>query len=236
MLITATAFQNLFNLRGNTGAWPQHVDLYMYGFLIAHDVKLNKNDPLQIRPGDPKIIMSDVDSELAALLDEELFQEDAAVTNADNSDRPQDTQEEDEEQQQQPKRARREPLAAEDTDSDFSGLDDDDVEDDDEEEEEIQHRYICPPHPGWWMGLCIRCGAARRTRDAAQEGNNANNAAAAAVTTIKHLHHKQALEVGVCWSSLSRAAGAASYWCTFCYSLSIRIMSTVRHADQKCDR
>jgi hypothetical protein len=59
---------------------------------------------------------------------------------------------------------------------------------------------ICPPHPGWWMDMCIRCGAVKpEAADSAAPGG----AAAAAGTTggsgltkIKHLHHRQALEVG----------------------------------------
>jgi len=180
-----------------------------------------------------------VDSELAALLDDELFQEEVAVTNADNGDRPRDT-EEDEEQQQQPKRARREPSGAADTDPDFSGVDDDDEEEEEEDEDEEEEQqpvtgYICPPHPGWWMGLCIRCGLARRTDDAAQQGNNANNAAAP-VTKIKHLHHKQALEVGVCWEQpLKGGRCSIVVMHTFCCSLGIRNMSTARYPGRNCD-
>eukprot|EP00879_Flechtneria_rotunda_P024962 GHRR01026490.1.p1 GENE.GHRR01026490.1~~GHRR01026490.1.p1 ORF type:complete len:248 (+),score=64.58 GHRR01026490.1:163-906(+) len=59
---------------------------------------------------------------------------------------------------------------------------------------------ICPPHPGWWMDMCIRCGAVRTSRDmepAAPTGPAGPGAAGMqpATTLIKHLHHKQALEV-----------------------------------------
>jgi hypothetical protein len=44
------------------------------------------------------------------------------------------------------------------------------------------------------MNMCIRCGAMRPEEDPAQQGTAA--ASKAALTKIKHLHHKQALEVG----------------------------------------
>jgi hypothetical protein len=59
---------------------------------------------------------------------------------------------------------------------------------------------ICPPHPGWWMGLCIRCGKEKpaETGSAPSEGAAAaaGSSRGGGLTKIKHLHHRQALEVG----------------------------------------
>ena len=63
---------------------------------------------------------------------------------------------------------------------------------------EQQQQQVCPPHPGWWMDMCIRCGSKRTPADMdpAQAGSQAGAAAASAkATRIKHLHHRQALEV-----------------------------------------
>lgn len=58
---------------------------------------------------------------------------------------------------------------------------------------------VCPPHPGWWMDMCIRCGAVKSESAhpavaggaAAASSGNGNNG----LTKIRHLHHRQALEV-----------------------------------------
>lgn len=61
-------------------------------------------------------------------------------------------------------------------------------------------QQICPPHPGFCFGMCIRCGAAKPQPDQIPSayGNVATQPveAEAAMTQIKHLHHRQgALEV-----------------------------------------
>ncbi|WIA15963.1 hypothetical protein OEZ85_012704 [Tetradesmus obliquus] len=58
---------------------------------------------------------------------------------------------------------------------------------------------ICPPHPGWWMNMCIRCGAVKQESAAPASAGGAAAAGAgngsSGLTRIKHLHHRQALEV-----------------------------------------
>jgi hypothetical protein len=141
---------------------------------------------------------SSEDSELAAMLDEGLFPEDnikdeteyaevaeagegdgsAAAVAADSSNL-----EDDHPAQQAAKR----PRTAADTS----------VENATNQQQAAE--AICPPHPGWWMNMCIRCGA---TKPEIAEPASAGGATAASggdvssgLTKIKHLHHRQALEV-----------------------------------------
>lgn len=142
---------------------------------------------------------SEVDSELAALLDEELFQE--ADTTAPDAAAAAEGPEQ--HQHQQNKRARLEE-AAEASQEGPDQSDDDDVDEEDDEQQQASAAagFVCPPHPGWWNDLCIRCGALRPSSTLQGTGQRANGPAASAaagaaapVTKIRHLHHKAALEV-----------------------------------------
>lgn len=53
----------------------------------------------------------------------------------------------------------------------------------------------CPPHPGWWGDMCIRCGAARVSAHMDPVRAHAAASTAASATRIRHLHHRSALEV-----------------------------------------
>lgn len=135
------------------------------------------------------------DSELAAFLDEGLFggqkeqasladgaaaQADLQLPEAGNSAQPAEQQAlplDSEDREQQAKRQR----------TDVSASD------------KIAQQ-ICPPHPGYWVGMCIRCGAPKPQQVAAPAASNSSARqqadAAPAMTRIKHLHHKPgALEV-----------------------------------------
>jgi hypothetical protein len=149
---------------------------------------------------------STVDSELAALLDEELFHDDAeGPAPADAPDADAAATAEDHEQQH--KRARwtePESIELDDEDKEFlleMGLDQDSSEPD-EDAAEAEHNdsgdqqaAVCPPHPGWFHDLCIRCGAHKPKAEPGQGGSDAAAAAQGNFTQIKHLHEKKALEV-----------------------------------------
>jgi hypothetical protein len=149
---------------------------------------------------------STVDSELAALLDEELFHDDADGPAA--ADAPEaDAEATAEEHEQQHKRARwtePESIELDDEDKEFlheMGLDQDSSQDDEDAAEAEQtdsgdqQAVVCPPHPGWFHDLCIRCGAHKPKAAPGHAGADAAAASQGNFTKIKHLHHKQALEV-----------------------------------------
>lgn len=162
---------------------------------------------------------SEVDSELAALLDEELFSDgDAAGAEV---QAPHEAAADDPEQQQhkRPRWSSLEPeqIELDDEDKEFLetyGLDQDSSEGDenakqqDSQQDQQQDADTagngCPPHPGWWRGMCIRCAIKKPEEDPAQQGAAAANKAA--LTKIKHLHHKQALEVGLLLGDVARWA------------------------------
>lgn len=173
---------------------------------------------------------SSVDSELAALLDEELFHDDPAEAaeqqeEADMAEAAATAQADHSEQQA--KRARwtqqQQPGASDD------GADS--VEDMSEGSEGVgaavtavaaqQEEYVCPPHPGWWQGLCIRCGAERRADEPEarhQQHAAAHNASRAPRVKIRHLSNKQPLEVCVRgWAQLVVCQhGRLSYFGSVC--------------------
>jgi hypothetical protein len=161
---------------------------------------------------------SSEDSELAAMLDENLFPDDdtdqqeqayeedyvddaadgdgTAAAVAEDSSYPEDEQPE----QQVAKRPR---TLATENNVDALGA---------ASEQQQAAEAICPPHPGWWMNMCMRCGAHKpEETDAAAPGGAADAAGSnggRALTKIKHLHHRQALEVGCrvsampyCWNA-----------------------------------
>jgi hypothetical protein len=152
----------------------------------------------------------EVDSELAALLDEELFSEGDAAAAEVQAPHEAAADEPEQQQHKRPRWSSLEPehIELDDEDKEFletCGFDQDSSEGDDNAEQQGNPRgqqqdadaagYVCPPHPGWWMNMCIRCGAMRPEADPSQQGAAA--ASKATLTKIKHLHHKQALEVGV---------------------------------------
>lgn len=64
----------------------------------------------------------------------------------------------------------------------------------------VPAEQICPPHPGFCFGMCIRCGASKPDPDmvitASATANGNQTGSEPAMTRIKHLHHRQgALEV-----------------------------------------
>jgi hypothetical protein len=65
------------------------------------------------------------------------------------------------------------------------------------EQQQRAKEAICPPHPGWLMDMCIRCGKPKETGSAASGGAAATVGSSVGVglTKIKHLHHRHALEV-----------------------------------------
>lgn len=68
----------------------------------------------------------------------------------------------------------------------------------------VAMRSKCPPHPGWYAGMCIACGAQRTAQDldpATIAGDAKDDSASGATTRIRHLHHRpgQALEVCSWW-------------------------------------
>jgi hypothetical protein len=179
---------------------------------------------------------SSEDSELAAMLDEELFPEDnfpdetqeddadaaktadddtlAAAVAADNSC-PADEHVE----KQAAKRPR---IIAQESIQDAS---------DAAAGQQQAAEAICPPHPGWWMNMCIRCGAMKPEHAdpaaaggaAAASGGNGSSG----LTKIKHLHHRQALEVRrsvqgsvaaalLCWQSVVQSKRSAMQHASSC--------------------
>lgn len=165
---------------------------------------------------------SSVDSELAALLDDELFHsgEDAGQS-APAEAAPAAAEEQEQDPQQQPSKRLRwsseqpealgelddedqaflDQCAAEDEGSqDMDAEQQDTDEDADQQEmdpdqlaaEALANGYVCPPHPGYWNDMCIRCGAPRPDPKPEHLAPKSQNRT---LTTIKHLHHKKALEV-----------------------------------------
>lgn len=138
---------------------------------------------------------SSVDSELAALLDEELFAEgEPAAAEGSQPARGAAAPEE----QQQSKRPRwsgrtPEPIELDDEDKEFLesiGVDQEGSDSDGQQQKE--QKKECEQHPGYWQGMCIVCGVRRPAADPTQPGSEA----AEPLTKIRHLHHKAALEVG----------------------------------------
>lgn len=172
---------------------------------------------------------SSVDSELAALLDEELFSEGGAATAAEEPAADEAAAEE-QQQHKRPRWAGRtpEPIELDDDDKAFLeevGCDQESSESDANAEQQQEGQqgmqdtagYVCPPHPGWWMNMCIRCGATRPEADPTDPSAAAANKAA--LTKIKHLHHKQALEVSLqCDVEVSLARPGYSRYCRCRYT------------------
>lgn len=166
---------------------------------------------------------SSEDSELAAMLDEGLFPEDHIpdIEEAEDSE-PAETADEDDfaaavaadssspaDEYAEAQAAKRPRTAAQEGVTHTSNA---------ASAQQHSGEAICPPHPGWWMNMCIRCGAVKQESAAPASAGGAAAAGAgngsSGLTRIKHLHHRQALEVGcrvrwsvaaalLCWQSIS---------------------------------
>jgi hypothetical protein len=133
---------------------------------------------------------SSVDSELAALLDEELFAEGepAAAEGSQPAGAAAAASPGEQQQNKRPRWSGRtpEPIELDDEDKEFLesiGIDQEGSDSDEKKE--------CVQHPGFWQGMCIVCGFPRPAADPTQP----DSAAAEPLTKIRHLHHKSALEV-----------------------------------------
>jgi hypothetical protein len=150
-----------------------------------------------------------VDSELAAILDEELFDEgvspghvhDQQATDVEQQEAAVDSPQ----TEQLAKRSRIEQSNAQSVISNELAAAEAGVQQEDTPAIASNGEQLCPPHPGWWMDMCIRCGAVRAPAEADLVGVSGKASVTEArsglsTTKIKHLHHRQPLEVGgVAW-------------------------------------
>lgn len=154
---------------------------------------------------------SSIDSELAALLDEELFAgyEPAAAEGSQPAGAAAAAAPEEQQQSKRPRWSGRtpEPIELDDEDKEFLESLGVDQEGSDSDEQQQKKKEECEKHPGWWQDMCIKCGIRRPADDPTQPGSEA----AEPLTKIRHLHHKAALEVG----PLQHSVGSVGYCCAF---------------------
>eukprot|EP00775_Hariotina_reticulata_P004483 gene4483-4737_t len=166
-----------------------------------------------------------VDSELAAILDEELFDEgvspglvhDQQAVDAEQQEPGVDSPQ----AEQLAKRSRKEHTNTDNVISNGStGADiQQDIPDSGSNGESL-----CPPHPGWWMDMCIRCGAVRSS-DEVDVGGVSSKASAT------DAHSRVSAEEAVRVAAGSQARLLASRRLILVLDLDHTLLNTVRDSD-----